>query len=102
MLVFTKLLMIFAVILLVIGAITYMAGYSLSGTPSLSYYLVKNQSLNPTAASNNFMQNGMTTLKYFGIFMVALCVIFLACAAVNERLKLSQKFHHLKYSKPLH
>jgi hypothetical protein len=34
--------------------------------------------------------------------MVALCVIFLACAAVNERLKLSQKFHHLKYSKPLH
>ena len=102
MLVFTKLLIIFAVILLVIGTITYIVGYDLSHTASLNYYLSKNQPSSPTAASTSFVQNGLTTLKYFGVFMVAICIIFAAFAAVNEKLKLSQKFHHLKYSKPLH
>ena len=102
MLVFTKLLILSAIILLVVGAIVYLIGYNMSGNASFNYYTSRNQTSNSTAASSNFVQNGLTTLKYLGIFMVAIGVILLICAAENERLKLSQSFHHLKYSKPLH
>ena len=43
MLVFTKLLILSAMILLVIGAIVYLAGYGMSGSASLSYYMSKSQ-----------------------------------------------------------
>ncbi len=99
MLVFTKLLILFAAILLVAGSVVYFMGYHISGNASLNYY---SSASSPSAASNNFVQNGTTTIKYLGIFMVLVGIVFLICAAVNESMKLSQKFHHLKYSKPLH
>ncbi len=103
MLVFTKLLILSAIILLIIGAAVYLAGYGMSGNTSIKYYKVSSgQPANSTVASSNFVQNGWITLKVLGLFMLSIGLIFILCAAVNEKLKLSQKFHHLKYSKPLH
>ena len=102
MLVFTKLIILSAIILLVIGAIVYTFGYSMSGTTSLKYYRSTNQTSNSTIASSNFVQNGLITLKVFGLAMLVIGLVFILCAAVNEKFKLSQSFHHLKYSKPLH
>jgi uncharacterized membrane protein len=94
MLVFTKLLIIFAAMAIIFSAAFYYVGYYFSGNTTLKYY--------PTGSTNNFVQNGATTVKYFGIFMFILGVISLIGAAVNEHLRLSDKLHLLKKSRPLH
>jgi hypothetical protein len=99
LLLFTKLLIIFALILLIVGAAVYYTGYHFSGNPYLRYYPAAGT---PSASSFNFVQNGNTTIKYLGIFMIVLCMIFLAIAVINQILRISEKYHHLKYSKPLH
>lgn len=94
MLVFTKMLVIFAVMLLAFGACLYYIGYYFSGNASLNYYL--------SGSTYNFIQNGSTTLKYFGIFMSVIAVLAFVSASVNEHMRLSEKLHHLKRSRPLH
>ena len=101
MLVFTKLLIIFAVLLLLLAIGLYVSGYYISGNLSLRYY-PKPTSASPSTASYDFVQNGATTLKYMGIFLMALFVIGIIGALVNEHLRLSEKLHHLKRSRPLH
>lgn len=94
MLVFTKLLVIFAAMLLIFSVAFYFTGYYFSGTTSLVYY--------PSGSSYNFIQNGATTLKYFGIFLSLIGLIAIIGATINEHLELSAKLHHLKKFKPLH
>ena len=99
MLVFTKLLIIFGIILLIIGVGVFYMGYKFSGNTTLNYYYTGSSQNN---ASQNFVQNGNTTIKFFGIFMIVIGVIMFIVAAINQSLRLSEKYHHLKYSKPLH
>lgn len=101
MLVFTKLLMIFSILLLILAALLYVAGYYIAGNFSLKYYQ-KSPAGNSSIASYDFVQNGATTLKYMGILLGVLFCLGIAGAAVNEHLRLSEKLHHLKRSKPLH
>ncbi len=103
MLVFTKLLLIFAVMLLIFGVVIYYIGYHFSGNTSLNYY-PKNQSSNFSSPQqySNFIQNGSTTIKYFGTFLLLFFFIFVLGAGINEYFRFSDKLHHLKKQKPLH
>jgi hypothetical protein len=100
LLVFTKLLLIFAIIMMVAGVAAYYTGYHFSGNSSLVYYPGVGGS--PSVSANNYIQNGNTTIKYLGILMIAVGVLFLAGAMINQAFMITDKYHNLKYSKPLH
>lgn len=94
MLVFTKLLLIFAIMLIIFSISMFFIGYYFSGTAALVYY--------NKGSTYNFIQNGSTTLKYLGIFLTVIGLIAIIGATINEHMRLSEKLHHLKKGRPLH
>lgn len=92
MLVLSKLLVRFGIYIIIVSLFSYAVGYLASGNIYLRYY--------PTSLGNSrssatfaYIQNGSTTLKYFGIFFFTFGAFSILLGEINERFKFSARLY---------